>query len=41
MSYKTDHLHYSNYYNEETKEVIAKAFAWDIDHFGYEFEDKT
>ncbi|MEP7078698.1 MAG: sulfotransferase family 2 domain-containing protein [Chthoniobacterales bacterium] len=29
--------HYSEYYNARTREVIARKFDVDIEHFGYEF----
>lgn len=34
----TNHSHYSNYYNEESKELIRKYYTEDIDYFGYKFE---
>lgn len=30
--------HYTEYYNEKTKEIIRKKFAVDIEYFEYEFE---
>ena len=29
--------HYTDYYNDKTREIIARKFKIDIDHFGYEF----
>jgi hypothetical protein len=30
--------HYSEYYNDETRELVAKVFKKDIDYFGYTYE---
>jgi len=35
---RTDHEHYSTYYNPETIEIISKVFEEDIDTFKYTFE---
>ncbi len=34
------HAHYSTYYNERTKEIIAKKYQSDIKAFGYQFEQR-
>lgn len=33
--------HYSWYYNDELKDIVAKAFPKTINKFNYEFEDET
>lgn len=37
---KTEHKHYSQYYNNYTKEIIAKKCERDIKYFGYKFEEE-
>jgi hypothetical protein len=37
---KSQHLHYSSYYTEQTRELVAERFRKDIEAFGYDFEDR-